>query len=70
MEGRLPGLLQTDAYARAVITLGHDDAGAAAIGRLFIEAAPLNETPAILRRILDEIGDRGFCHEDDADFGE
>ena len=28
----------------------------AAIGRLFIEAAPLSETPAILRRILNELG--------------
>jgi transcriptional regulator with XRE-family HTH domain len=29
----------------------------AAIGRLFIEAAPLSETPAILRRVLKELDD-------------
>jgi len=34
------------------------DRYAAVIGRLFIEAAPLSETPQILRRILDELGDR------------
>jgi transcriptional regulator with XRE-family HTH domain len=31
------------------------DRYAAAIGRLFIEAAPLSETPAFLRRVLDEL---------------
>jgi transcriptional regulator with XRE-family HTH domain len=34
------------------------DRYAAAIGRLFIEAAPLSETPRILRRILDELDNR------------
>jgi transcriptional regulator with XRE-family HTH domain len=33
------------------------DRYAAAIGRLFIEAAPLSETPRFLRRILDELAD-------------